>query len=95
MGPCAVTDAGSYITATSPKYILVRIDGRINASPIPGLPQDVFAIKPTLYTGYVRAKKGSGEPGRKFQVKQFPLTLAYAITDYKCQGICLSSLYIN
>jgi hypothetical protein len=24
--------------------------------------------------------------GRKAKVKQFPVTLAYAITDYKCQG---------
>ena len=73
MGPCTVTDAGSYLTATSPNYILVKINGRVNPSPIPGLPQDVFAIKPTSYTCYIRVDKALGEPSRKFQVKQFRL----------------------
>jgi hypothetical protein len=43
------------------------------------LPTSVLPVKPAKFY------HNSG-PGKKAKVEQFPVTLAYAITDYKCQG---------
>jgi hypothetical protein len=44
-----------------------------------GLPPGVFPIAPVQFTTHFRH-------GRFVTMKQFPVTLAYAITDYQCQG---------
>ena len=44
-----------------------------------GLPPSVIGIEPQLST------YNAGH-GKKVSFTQFPITLAYAITDYKCQG---------
>ena len=46
---------------------------------IPGLPPSVIGIEPVLLT------YNAGH-GKKITYIQFPATLAYAITDCKCQG---------
>ena len=46
---------------------------------LPGLPPSVIGIEPQLST------YNAGH-GKKVSFTQFPVTLAYAITDYKCQG---------
>ena len=46
---------------------------------IPGLPPSVIGIEPVSLTY-------NPNNGKKFTYIQFPATLAYAITDYKCQG---------
>jgi hypothetical protein len=46
---------------------------------VPGLPPGVLPIKPEAFSyNPVRGKRAS--------LRQFPVTVAYAITDYKCQG---------
>ncbi len=59
--------------------MLVRLlhdtEGRIC---LPGLPPSVVPIK-TMSFKY-------GSKGKNVTLEQFPVTLAYAITDYKCQG---------
>jgi hypothetical protein len=65
-----------------PPYMLVKllheVEG-VNIS-IPGLPPSIIAIKPVDFT-YRGAK------GKSAKLRQFPVTLGYAITDYKCQGL--------
>ena len=46
---------------------------------IPGLPPSVIGIEPVPLTY-------NDNHDKKFTYIQFPATLAYAITDYKCQG---------
>jgi hypothetical protein len=46
---------------------------------IPGLPPSVVPLRPTQFTRTFKSK-------RKVTFRQFPVTLAFAITDYKCQG---------
>ena len=46
---------------------------------LPGLPPSVVGIKP-------ESLRYSNNNGKSFTYVQFPVTIAYAITDYKCQG---------
>jgi hypothetical protein len=46
---------------------------------VPGLPPSVVPLHPTQFTCTFKSK-------RKVTFRQFPVTLAFAITDYKCQG---------
>lgn len=63
-----------------PRYMLVRLcsEGK-KFIQIPGLPVNVVPIWPESF----RYNVGHGRWAR---LKQFPITLAYAITDFKCQG---------
>ena len=47
---------------------------------LPGLPPSVVGIEPKLLTYKLAGL------GKAATYSQFPVTLAYAITDYKCQG---------
>jgi hypothetical protein len=64
-----------------PPYMLVKMLRDPNSQiRFANLPSSVLPIKPTKFQHNYRH-------GRKAKVKQFPVTLAYAITtDYKCQG---------
>jgi len=54
---------------------------------VPGLPPSVLPIRPIKFT----YKSGT----RKASLYQFPVTLAYAITDYKCQGLTFDRVSID
>jgi len=64
-----------------PAYMLVKLptpaDG--HSIHIPGLPPDVVPLEPVLF-------RHTAGHGRYVKLRQFPVTLAYAITDFKCQG---------
>jgi len=64
---------------TLPAYMLVKLkhDVGVNVN-LPGLPPSVVGIEPIKMT-YAKGKK-------TVSFLQFPVSLAYAITDYKCQG---------
>jgi hypothetical protein len=63
-----------------PRYMLVKLRSEDQKSvQIPGLPVNVVPIWPESF----RYNAGHGRWAR---LKQFPATLAYAITDFKCQG---------
>jgi len=63
-----------------PQYMLIRLHSdNEEVIHIPGLPINVVPIWPESFRyslGY----------GRWARIKQFPITLAYAITDFKCQS---------
>src|SRR5947207_5294041 len=63
-----------------PQYMLVRLSSESKETiHIPGLPINVVPVWPVSFT----YKMGHG---RWTRLKQFPVTLAYAITDFKSQS---------
>lgn len=64
-----------------PQYMLVKLQSKSDDQviQIPGLPPNVVPIWPESF----RYNAGHGRWAR---LRQFPVTLAYAITDFKCQG---------
>jgi len=62
-----------------PQYMLVRLQSKEKLIHIPGLPENVVPIWPEPFKYNVRH-------GRWVKLRQFPVTLAYAITDFKCQA---------
>jgi hypothetical protein len=69
-----------------PKYILVKLrDGPASNIVLPGLPQGVVPMEPIEFT-YREGGRKFNRQGRWIKFSQFPVTLAYAITDYKAQG---------
>ena len=68
------------MTIDLPQYMLVRLSSENgDVIHIPGLPVNVVPIWPESF----RYNVGHGRWAR---LKQFPVTLAYAITDFKCQS---------
>ena len=60
-------------------YMLVKLNHDVGIEVnLPGLPPNVVGIEPT----YMTHTKGS----KMVIFSQFPISLTYAITDYKCQG---------
>jgi len=54
---------------------------------LPGLPRSVLAIQPKTFT------YRSGKPKATFY--QFPVTMSYAITDYKCQSLTFEQVVVD
>lgn len=80
-----------------PAYILVRMD-RTRASCLPGLEPNVIPITPLQQrlTIQVPNPSGQGPPLRRTIVRrQFPITGAYAFTDYRAQGQTLRYVIID
>ena len=69
-----------------PQYMLVKLSG--SGISIAGLPPEVIAIEPTRF-------QCSLGKGRSVCLRQFTVVLAYAITDYKCQGQTYSSILVD
>ena len=68
------------IIVTLPAYMFFELKHDIGIEiSLPGLPPSVIGIKPVSLTY-------NGGRGKTVTYFQFPITLAYAITDYKCQG---------
>ena len=69
------------IIATPPAYMLIKLKHDVGVEiALPGLPPSVVGIEPISIT------YKPGPSGKAVTYSQFPVTLAYAITDYKCQG---------
>jgi hypothetical protein len=67
------------VIRTLPAYMLIRLNHDVGIDiNLPGLPPSVVGIEPVSMT-YTKGNK-------KVSFSQFPVSLAYAITDYKCQG---------
>ena len=64
--------------------MLVKVDEKLNIS-IAGLPPSVVPIAPVQFTYRAR-------PGKHVRLRQFPVTLAFTITDFKCQGQTLNRI---
>src|SRR6266496_4161371 len=68
------------IIVTPPTYMLVKLKHDIGVEiALPGLPPSVVGIESMSLTY-------KASLGKAMTYSQFPVTLAYAITDYKCQG---------
>jgi len=72
-----------------PAYMLVKLvhDPGIEVA-LPGLPRTVVPIEPGKFTF-------GSLSGRHATLRQFPVTLAYAITDYKCQSQTMSRVIVD
>jgi hypothetical protein len=69
-----------------PQYMLVKIrDGSASEVRLPDLPQGVVTMEPVEFTYREEGRRYNCE-GRWVKLRQFPTTLAYAITDYKAQA---------
>ncbi|KAK1233979.1 hypothetical protein PQX77_002829 [Marasmius sp. AFHP31] len=69
-----------------PSYILVKLE-RTCISQLDGLAEGVVPIEPRKQTMRISIQQKKGSPVfRNVQHLQFPLTLAYAFTDYRAQG---------
>jgi hypothetical protein len=62
-----------------PEYIFVKVPSDRATFQIPGLPKNIVPIEPVSF-------KHKAGHGRYVILRQFPITLAYSITDFKCQG---------
>ena len=72
-----------------PTYMLVKLlhEVDVNVS-IPGLPASVVAIELAEF-------RYNGRDSKYVKFIQFPFTLAYAMTDYKCQGQTFEWLIVD
>ncbi|KAJ6622669.1 hypothetical protein B0H10DRAFT_2340322 [Mycena sp. CBHHK59/15] len=78
-----------------PAYILVKLT-RTRARQLPGLDKLVIPIEPTTTTYHMKVKLPSGKMGTKTVKRtQFPLTGAYAFTDYRSQGQTLPYVFVD
>ena len=67
------------IIVTPPAYMLIKLNHDVGVEiALPGLPPSVIGIEPISITYKAGLRKA-------VTCSQFPITLAYAITDYKCQ----------
>ncbi|PSR70805.1 hypothetical protein PHLCEN_2v13327, partial [Hermanssonia centrifuga] len=78
-----------------PAYVLVKM-GRTRASKLAGLEEGVIPIEPAKTTMQIKVSM----PGNKFlqrtvHRRQFPITPAYAFTDYRSQGQTLPYVIVD
>ncbi|CUA71576.1 Structural maintenance of chromosomes protein 4 [Rhizoctonia solani] len=92
-------EAASVTLSRLPSHILVKMD-RTRASPLPGLQENVLPIVPTSRSFRIvlpiRQKDGSVKTiPRTVHRLQFPITPAYAFTDYRSQGQTIPAAIID
>ncbi|KAL1664744.1 hypothetical protein GGF50DRAFT_30903, partial [Schizophyllum commune] len=59
-----------------------------------GLDEGVIPIAPISQTMHITLSDGAG-PGRSVHRRQYPMTLAYAFTDYRAQGQTLPAVLVD
>ena len=68
-----------------PSYLLVKLS-RTRATRLEGLDDNVLPVEPVLTNYRIKVPVNGKMIQRTVQRKQFPLTAAYAFTDYRSQG---------
>lgn len=69
-----------------PSYVLVKLD-RTRTSPLPGLDPSIIPVEAVSKSHRIRYKTPEGtDVSRTVKRRQFPMTNAYAFTDYRAQG---------
>lgn len=69
-----------------PAFLLVILQ-RTRTSALPGLQQSVIPVEPVCKTMRIQYKSAEGQHvTRTVKRRQFPMTSAYAFTDYRAQG---------
>ena len=78
-----------------PLYFLVKLE-RTRARPLSGLPQNVIPIQPRCFRHIIKVMDKDGRTSQKTVIrKQFPITPAYAFTDYRSQGQMLFYVIVD
>ena len=78
-----------------PVYILVKL-GRTRARKLEGLEECVIPIEPTSTKYHINVLMEDRKKGRRtFERRQFPITAAYAFTDYRSQGQTLPYVFVD
>jgi hypothetical protein len=78
-----------------PAYILVKLS-RTKASKLAGLDDCVIPVEPTSTTYRMTMTTKGGKKGpRTVRRRQFPITAAYAFTDYRSQGQTITYVLVD
>ncbi len=78
-----------------PAYVLVKM-ARTRASPLEGLEAGVIPVEPARMTMKINIQRAGQKPiQRTVQRRQFPITAAYAFTDYRSQGQTIPMVLID
>ena len=75
-----------------PSYILVKLT-RTRATPLEGLQNSVILIEPAITTYCIKIQRHTVQ--KTVQQRQFPMTAAYAFTDYHSQGQTLPYVIVD
>lgn len=79
-----------------PAYILVKMS-RTRATCLPGLEEGVIPLEPSTSTMQIQVDRGSDGKAvtRTVKRRQFPITAAYAFTDYRSQGQAIPTVIVD
>jgi ATP-dependent exoDNAse (exonuclease V) alpha subunit len=78
-----------------PVYILVRLQ-RTRASRLEGLEPLVIPVEPTTVTSQIKLEAKNGKTvTRSVKRRQYPITAAYAFTDYRSQGQTITLVLVD
>ncbi len=78
-----------------PVYVLVRME-RTRVSQLPGLDPGVIPVEPMTTTMQIKLGTHAGkEIKRTVRRRQYPITPAYAFTDYQAQGQTLPYVVVD
>ena len=78
-----------------PVCVLVKLD-RTRTSRLNGLEESVIPVEPTTQTYRITCQGSEGNViQRSVRRRQFPMTAAYAFTDYRSQGQTLSAVIVD
>ena len=78
----------------SPLYMLLAFQ-RTRIRPLPGLPPSVIPIEPISKSFMAWVTEDDGQRRRSCSRRQFPITAAYAFTDYRAQGQTMSPVIVD
>lgn len=93
--PAIPDDATVVDLKHQPLYILVKMK-RTRTSQLDGLEEGVIPIRPWVRTMRISVQQRQGPPAhRTVKRLQYPLTLAYAFTDYRAQGQTIIPVIID
>lgn len=93
------SNTGTVKLTKPPAYVLVKLD-RTRATTLPGLPDGVIPIEPFTKSFEIETE-GADAEGRAVKLKktvkrkQYPITPAYAFTDYRSQGQTIPCVIVD
>ena len=77
-----------------PSYILMKLD-RTCVTQLDGLSPSVIPVEPTMKSFTINVQVEGKLQKRTVKCKQFPMTAAYAFTDYRSQGQTIPWVLVN
>lgn len=77
-----------------PLFILVKME-RTRTSKLTNLEESVIPIQPASRTFRIKIKEKGKDVVRTVRRRQFPITAAFAFTDYRSQGQTLQSVIVD